>query len=115
MTGLHEWREWRGFYVSKDGLVIGPSGRVIRGTKQSKGYLQTTTSAKKKILLHHIVAGAWDAFNSSKGTQVDHIDGDKLNNAPKNLRVVDIVEHRLLDAPRRIKSNMLKHSSNCPL
>ena len=97
--------EWRGFRVRSDGLVLGPSGRVVRGTRQSRGYLQTTTSGKKKILMHHIIAGSHHGFCYAEGTQVDHIDGDTLNNAPENLRVVGVDEHRLLDAQRRLASN----------
>lgn len=111
---MSEWCEWCGFHVRRDGLVLGPSGRVVRGTRQSRGYLQTTTSGKKKNLMHHIVAGAWHGFNSSEGTEVDHIDGDKQNNTPDNLRVVVVDEHRRLDTQRRMASNGLPQPMKTP-
>ena len=98
-------RQWNGFHVRTDGLIIGPSGRVVRGSLQSKGYLQTTTTSGKKVLVHHIVAAAWHGFRNDAGFELDHIDGDKINNHPGNLRVVSRDTHRKLDADRRLVAN----------
>ena len=76
------------FHVRSDGLVLGPSGRVVRGTRQSRGYLQTTTSGQKKILMHHIVAEALHGFNSSEGT--DHGDHTPQNHDNLSANVLGI-------------------------
>ena len=97
-----EVRVWNNFHVRSDGHIVGPSGRVVHGSRQSKGYLQTTTKNKQKILLHHIVAAAYHGFQSDGTTEIDHIDGNKKNNHPCNLRVVSKEEHRSFDAKRRL-------------
>ena len=102
-------REWKGYIVLEDGKIIGPSGRVVHGTLQSKGYLQTSTAGGKKILLHHIVAAAYHDFVDDGKSEIDHIDGNIINNHPGNLRVVTKSQHWVLDATRRRDANLKKY------
>lgn len=64
------------------------SGRINRtfGTYHTKGYRQVTLGGKT-IKTHRLIAEAFlEEF--SEELQVDHIDGDKENNRPSNLRMV---------------------------
>tara|TARA_B110000046_G_scaffold60928_2_gene68509 strand:+ start:1404 stop:1697 length:294 start_codon:yes stop_codon:yes gene_type:complete len=85
--------------VDSDGDAIGSSGRRVKGSLTSRGYLQTTGVNKKKLLMHRIVANAW--YGEHAGMEVNHLDGDRTNNAPNNLRFEDAVSHKQTDAERR--------------
>ena len=56
------------------------------GCKNSKGYPIVGIN-RKKFLVHRLIAKAF-LGKEAKGHQVDHIDGDKSNNKPSNLRYV---------------------------
>lgn len=56
------------------------------GCKNSKGYPVVGIN-RKKLLVHRLIAKAF-LGKETKGHQVDHIDGDKSNNKPSNLRYV---------------------------
>jgi hypothetical protein len=73
------------YLVNKDGSIqTKKGGRSVKGTKTSKGYLQTTRADKKKFLIHRIVAMAW-VDNPENKPHVNHINGNKLDNHPTNL------------------------------
>ena len=65
------------------------SGKLLRGFGGSNGdgYLQISVM-KKSTLSHRLV---YAAFNGEipKGMHIDHIDGDKQNNALENLRILN--------------------------
>jgi hypothetical protein len=56
------------------------------GCKNNRGYPIVGIN-RKKFLVHRLIAKAF-LGKEAKGHQVDHIDGDKSNNKPSNLRYV---------------------------
>jgi len=56
------------------------------GYKNNKGYLVVAIK-RKRFLVHRLIARAFLGVEP-KDHQVDHINGDKLNNTPSNLRYV---------------------------
>lgn len=107
------WKTWGAYSVHRDGRVVGPSGRCVVGTRNSKGYLQTTGVDKKKLLLHRIVAAAWHG-GVTRDMEVDHVDGCKTHNAPSNLRVLTRVAHREADAARQRAQLLGRVPSDAP-
>ena len=101
-----EWKEYNSYYISSKGDVIGTSGRLITGTKNTKGYYQTQGKNKKKILLHRLIAECWcNCPGEFHNYQVNHIDGNKDNNNPSNLEWLLPDEHRIKDSQRRLLLN----------
>lgn len=80
-----------------DGRVGNHKGRLIALQTNHKGYLHTSLSKdckKYRRLVHRLVA---DAFvqNPENKPQVNHIDGDKLNNHYSNLEWVSNDENEI--------------------
>jgi hypothetical protein len=74
------------------------SNRIITGSITSEGYRRILISAvpghrnKRSYYIHRLVC---EAFNGKPldGQQVDHVDGDKLNNWADNLEWVECLEN----------------------
>lgn len=94
---IEEWREVLGgrYKVSNFGRVQGnikrkgtQVGRVLYGSKQSRGYLRITCNELRKCFyIHRLVAEAFLGL-CPNGYEVNHKDGNKLNNNIKNLEYV---------------------------
>lgn len=103
------FRKYKEYNINENGVVVGVSGRVVNGTKNSKGYLQTTGSNKKKYLIHRLVAECWiECPGEFCLYQVNHIDGNKLNNVITNLEWVTPKQHVEADRKRRLIQNLEK-------
>lgn len=72
-----------GYTVTENGEVCGPLGRPIRFFKTAKGYMQQSIRGKT-VRLHRAVATAFIP-NPDNLPEVNHIDGNKLNNHVSNL------------------------------
>lgn len=72
-----------GYTVSESGEVCGPLGRPIRFYQTAKGYMQQSIRGKT-VRLHRAVAAAF-VPNPDNLPEVNHIDGNKLNNHASNL------------------------------
>ena len=74
--------------VSNLGRVITARGIKTEGSERADGYLVVEINGKKHRV-HRLVAQAFLAPPpSEKHTQVTHIDGDRANNHPDNLKWV---------------------------
>jgi hypothetical protein len=71
------------------------AGRILQGNLNSHGYLQVTLCKDRKNFIfpiHTLVAKAFIGKRPA-GKQLDHIDGNKINNCVWNLRYLSPVEN----------------------
>ena len=97
-------KDYEGVYeISNDGLVrrIGKAksarvGRILNPSYDARGYKVVSLWRENKgktFKIHRLVAVAFVPGDHS--LTVNHIDGDKLNNAPTNLEWVTLAENTL--------------------
>jgi hypothetical protein len=81
--------------VRRDSIGRKRGGFVLRPALNSRGYLQVTLAKEcenHSMAIHRLVAAAF-VGTIPVDRQVDHIDGDKLNNCVGNLRYVTPLEN----------------------
>ena len=79
------------YIITRDGNVISPSGKTLKGRVTKNGYLRVIISGKY-YYIHRLVA---DAFipNEDNKPQIDHKNGNKKDNRVENLRWVTSYEN----------------------
>lgn len=81
------------YEITKDGQVINKNTRhVLKPQPNAKGYLRVSIS-KKLVFVHRLVAEKY-VPNPNNLPQVNHKDGNKLNNNADNLEWVSNLENR---------------------
>lgn len=81
------------YEITRDGRVINKiTHHVLKPQPNAKGYLRVSIS-KKLIFVHRLVAEKY-VPNPNNLPQVNHKDGNKLNNNADNLEWVDNLENR---------------------
>jgi hypothetical protein len=78
-----------GIQVNNQGVVIGKSGKYMKGSYNRKGYLTVSVYLEdyksKTIPVHRMVAELFIPNSVPEKNQVNHKDGDKSNNTVDNL------------------------------
>lgn len=90
---------YKDYYVSKRGFVLSCKNNKKRILKpdNSKGYLRVVLSKNgktKRFMIHRLVAQSF-IRNSENKPEVNHIDGNKLNNQLNNLEWVTRSENEI--------------------
>ena len=81
------------YNITRDGQIINKhNNHVLKGQPNSKGYLRVCIG-KKFMFIHRLVAEKW-VPNPENKEQVNHKDGNKLNNSASNLEWVDNKQNR---------------------
>jgi len=101
-------KDYPHLFVSRTGRVWTTTySRLLKPHKSNRGYLQVGLCKDKKIKPAHIHRLVAEAFipNPDNLPQVDHIDGDKLNNHVENLRWISQSENCRKSRPHAEKPN----------
>lgn len=81
------------YEVTTSGQIINKkTGHILKGQPNAKGYLRVSIS-KKLIFVHRLVAEKYIP-NPDNLPQVNHKDGNKLNNSVENLEWVSNQQNR---------------------
>lgn len=89
------------YEITRSGHVINKNtGRILKGVPNNKGYLRVCIVGKLRFI-HRLVAEKY-VPNPLNKSQVNHIDGNKLNNSASNLEWVTNLENR----EHAIKNNL---------
>lgn len=82
-----------GYCVCEDGVIIGKRGRPLtqsNSKEDGSGYLRVGLSINNKPVVRFVHSLVYEAYNGKikEGLEVDHIDGDRLNNHKDNLQAL---------------------------
>lgn len=90
MIEKREVNTFPGYFVTSDGEVIGKRGKVLKGKITWDGYREIVMSDgedRRSVRVHILVAECF-LGKRKEGMQVNHKDGNKLNNKVSNLEYV---------------------------
>lgn len=77
------------YKVTKDGQVIGKRGKPMKGSIDRCGYREVILSyyphSSKRALVHRLVLATFCPVENMEDYDVNHINGDKLDNRLENL------------------------------
>lgn len=97
------------YEITRDGEVINKhTGRHIKPQKNGKGYYRVAIG-RKLMFVHRLVAEKY-VDNPEHKEQVNHKDGNKLNNCADNLEWVTNKENR----KHAIENDLHTHGEDCP-
>lgn len=111
-SALEYWRPIPGYedkyYISNLGRVKNAKGKVIKLQRNNRGYAiySFNNRGKNTLYIHHLVMEVYGDHKPAPNYQIDHIDGNKLNNCISNLEWVTPSENT-----KRAYKNNLKQPS----
>lgn len=77
------------YKVTRDGQVIGKRGKPMKGRIDKCGYREVVLSYypdfQKQVLVHRLVLSAFSPIENSENYDVNHKNGNKLDNRLENL------------------------------
>ena len=80
--------EYKGFKVDTEGNVYGKKGNILKGCIDRCGYKEVCLSLKgkqKSVLVHRLILKTFKPCDNMNNLDVNHINGDKLDNRLINL------------------------------
>ena len=89
------WPKDPRYLVTSEGKIIGPSGRVLKPRPHMHGYIRMSAIVGGKLkdfYVHRIVCETFHGI-ATAGMQVDHINRNRADNRPDNLRWVSSAEN----------------------
>ena len=75
------------------------------GTVSAKGYRRIWDVDQQRLRMEHVVVWEQEHGPIPDGFQVHHINGDKLDNRPDNLELVDAVTHKRLHSGCELRAD----------
>ncbi|AIW03133.1 HNH endonuclease [Proteus phage PM 93] len=81
--------ELAGYTIHKDGSITGKRGNILKPWLQTSGYyvvnIVFVKGQRTTTLVHRLIASKYCECNDIDANEVNHKDGDKLNNDSSNL------------------------------
>src|SRR5690554_2479529 len=108
-----ELEDFPGYFACEDGDIIGKRGKPIYGKITWDGYREVVLSdgsRRRSVRVHRLIMEAFEG-KCPEDYQVNHIDGNKLNNAHENLEYVTCVENN----HHAYKTGLHKTNTMCDL
>lgn len=95
------------YYATKEGHVFS-TRKQLKATKHHTGYLVVSIHTNRKVKQYRVHRFVWEYFNGAIPVDmiIDHIDGDKTNNALSNLRLASNKQN--IDYARSMLGNWTK-------
>jgi len=118
---LEEWKDagsygYIDYLASSLGRIYSmKSGKVVSGNVRADGYMQTNipiNGVNKATLMHVLICHAFHGYPPNDTYTVDHIDRDKVNNMPSNLRWASKSEQTVNRDPLGKRKYMIAEVNN---
>lgn len=109
---MKEVEDFKGYFVTKDGKVIGKRGRVLFGKITWDGYREVVLSdgARRRSVRVHILVAELYLDKVPGKTQVNHKDCNKLNNSVSNLEYTNNAEN----IRHAVRNGLIKTKGRAP-